>query len=350
MEARMMQDYFFKYLPKQLAFPQRTKPIDSYSQIIKLINRWNGVKNIYYSVYDCDRYGNFNNAHIDKVVFDFDDGEESLELLRKSVPKLLKLDYKFTIFFSGNKGFHLYVFVKPSEVSKNIKDVLYNIQYHIIQKLNIPEDKVDRHLLGDVARVIRVPNTLHLKSRLYAIPLSVQDLYLSYKDIRDLARKPRLKIFVYGKTLIDSTEFDYTSRRREVLMPDYSYDFKIEVDDEILQKVFDKLHPCVKLWLIKPKEYCKNETRWYYALYMTHRGIPDEITMSLAEKFWSKVKESNGIRTKFQEFKQEKQLYYAKIKNQVVPNCETLYERGWCLGKCPYFQRHNFPIYKSSGM
>ncbi len=109
------------------------------------------------------------------------------------------------VYFSGSKGFHvlldsrLFGRVMPS---KNLPQVFDSMRRHFAQEL--PEGLRETVDLGikDRVRLLRLPNTIHEKSKLYKIILSVDELKDAKLDeIRAHARLPR------PLTMTDETGF-----------------------------------------------------------------------------------------------------------------------------------------------
>jgi Primase C terminal 1 (PriCT-1) len=109
------------------------------------------------------------------------------------------------IYFSGAKGFHLMldtrVFGKTLP-SKNLPLIFDSLRRHLA--LEIPEpfrDTVDL-AIKDRVRLLRLPNTIHERSKLYKVSLSLDELRcLSPTEIRECARTLRTL------TLTDETGF-----------------------------------------------------------------------------------------------------------------------------------------------
>jgi Primase C terminal 1 (PriCT-1) len=109
------------------------------------------------------------------------------------------------IYFSGSKGFHLTldtrVFGKILP-SKNLPLIFDSLRRHLA--LEIPEpfrDTVD-FAIKDRVRLLRLPNTIHEKSKLYKVSLSLDELRrLSPAEIRECAQAPR------ALTLTEETGF-----------------------------------------------------------------------------------------------------------------------------------------------
>ena len=100
------------------------------------------------------------------------------------------------VYFSGAKGFHLLLDVRlfgrvlPSTTLPLIFDAM---RRHFVQEL--PEALRDTVDLGikDRVRLLRLPNTIHEKSKLYKIPLNLEEMHhASAAEIKAFARSPRV--------------------------------------------------------------------------------------------------------------------------------------------------------------
>ncbi len=99
------------------------------------------------------------------------------------------------IYFSGAKGFHLMldtrIFGKILP-SKNLPLVFDSLRRHLA--LELPENLRETIDLGikDRLRLLRLPNTIHEKSKLYKVNVSLEELQrLTPPEIRECARSPR---------------------------------------------------------------------------------------------------------------------------------------------------------------
>jgi len=99
----------------------------------------------------------------DRLVFDFD-GKHGLKEPFDDVAKLkefcIKLNLPHTIIFSGKKGFHFYIHFRPSSVSS----IRLEAAHEGLAK-NFDLKTADRHLFGDLRRVMRMPTSLHVDSQ-----------------------------------------------------------------------------------------------------------------------------------------------------------------------------------------
>ena len=149
------------------------------TELLKCITAWNGKKTLYYTLYQCQikindkclcprqiKDWHFCNSDIDKLVFDND--TFNIKLMKKIHLDLLQSNIRHCILFSGNKGFHPYIFTQHGENLKNSKIALTNAHHYFIKRWGVEaENEFDTHIIGDIARPMRIPNTKNLESRLY---------------------------------------------------------------------------------------------------------------------------------------------------------------------------------------
>jgi len=327
--------------PRQFANPRR-RLVKTETEFYKLINRFNKITNCYYSLYAIDEHGGFQHADIDKIAFDFD-GPAAFEDLKKLVKYLDENDIKHCAFYSGKKGFHCYVFTIGYEHLKNPKDTLFNAHKWFEKTCNITNDE---HIVGDVARIFRIPNSWHVGGERYCIPLKHYDLTKSWDDAREKAKEQNFEINYYGSKLFDMQQFDVEVSERShksVDMPDYVH--KIETDDEAVKRFL----PCVQNWIHNAKnnqDGCNYEARYYFALYCKEICLPKVVCDDLAEKYFSNKKRSDMFKNDYVHFKRHNVIEYAYREDKMMPNCEKLFEKGLCPGKCWRYEKGNFPLYK----
>ncbi|MGH7796306.1 MAG: primase C-terminal domain-containing protein [Candidatus Binatia bacterium] len=109
------------------------------------------------------------------------------------------------IYFSGAKGFHLMLDTRlfgRVAPSKSLPTVFDSLRRHVAQELPEPlRENVDLSI-KDRVRLLRLPNTIHEKSKLFKIILSAEELEnLPAQQIRKIARASR------PLTLTDETGF-----------------------------------------------------------------------------------------------------------------------------------------------
>jgi hypothetical protein len=95
------------------------------------------------------------------------------------------------IFFSGSKGFHVILHTKSRFLPTEVSAVCYNLA----MEAGVPQDVFDTSVYN-VTRIFRIPNTRHQKSKLYKIPISIEELKdLKLEVIKDMAKELREEEF-----------------------------------------------------------------------------------------------------------------------------------------------------------
>jgi len=171
------------------------------------------------------------NVYIDGIIIDIDN-KSNLELAKSSVIKLASYlieTYNITpddlsFFFSGAKGFHVLI---PSRLIGDIKPskILNSVvkEFVVTEFINNKIEYIDLSIY-DKTRIIRIPNSLNLKSGLYKIQLSFDEITsLPLGDIMDLAKEPRLD-FKRPKPIVSVQQNDeifdvFSSLYKEMLTP-----------------------------------------------------------------------------------------------------------------------------------
>ena len=126
----------------------------------------------------------------DYVIIDYDSFDvEKLKKFIISFCKYFDVDIKYIkLFFSGNKGFHVYIpsslmIVEPSDILNLIVGKFVSL---------ITENIIDVDMnIYRKNSMIRLPNTLNTKSNLYKIPIYFDELD-DIDNIRQMARNTRI--------------------------------------------------------------------------------------------------------------------------------------------------------------
>lgn len=165
-------------------------------------------KEAYYSLFDMekrDTFQKYQGPHYPALgyfVLDFDSSSD-LEKARRdclAVIRGLHLEENtFKIFFSGSKGFHLYIreeffpLTPSSDTAKQFERIIIQISKQL--KLETLDDSIYQ-----ANRKFRLPNSLHPKTSLFKVELDLHTLETGELDyIKSLAKTPReLSIFNYN--------------------------------------------------------------------------------------------------------------------------------------------------------
>ena len=138
----------------------------------KSVKGYDGPASAGYLFFDLD------NSNLDKAK------EDTRELLRKlcTISNLKGSDLlkHIDVFFSGNKGFHVFFHVSRRFSPEEMKNACTGIAGDL--------ESFDSSIYNKT-RIIRIENTIHQKSKLYKIRLNVKMLSGKMSSIKDLANK-----------------------------------------------------------------------------------------------------------------------------------------------------------------
>lgn len=155
--------------------------------------------------------------HIAPLYFDLDFPEnpevaqaDAIKLIDFFITELGLTESDIWVYFSGSKGFH--ILVSTGALKIDARPDLHKIYKHIASFLRhrlgetyfdqtekkdkvIPLKSID-YQVYTCPRMLRLPNSVHSKTRLFKIELAVTELKtLSLADIKKLAEKPRNAVF-----------------------------------------------------------------------------------------------------------------------------------------------------------
>ena len=308
------------------------KRVNSWRQIQKYIEKYNGLAHIYVSAYSLDHV-------VDKIVFDIDD--VNLSNARSVAIQLLdvlkKEEIRTIIVFSGMKGFHIYALFKPwkasDEATMNV--VVKNVFDYIVSELDSDARKIiDTHVKHSKI-LIRIPNTLHPITLKYAVPMPPRFEDMTIGEILEYASTPHdvEEIQIIGM-LKDIREYVDLSRSyivKEVEIPSFGrigWSGEITDVDKFLLRL---VRPCIVYYAHNPdadhfiRTALSTELSWL-------DFTPEEQVKIFKKLGWG-------------DFNYNLSLYHAtKIYEKVKagklfpPSCDTLRKRGYCLGKtCPFY-------------
>lgn len=174
----------FPFYPREYGiYRERVNTLSEFSKRVALDN---GIKDVYVSVYDLS-------CTIDKVVFDIDSVflTEALKEARKLYQNLAEFSIPTIPIFSGRKGFHIYALLEPWKPSDLVtaKEALRILSKKFTNGFRF----VDPHLVGNVAALIRVPNTQHQRG-IYCTYLRPEELD-SLDNVLKFCRSSRSVIY-----------------------------------------------------------------------------------------------------------------------------------------------------------
>lgn len=187
--------------------------VDSEEKALDIINKNLLTHNIYFTVYrfkELKENGkiNYDSGVINKLFFDLDEND-CFEDAKRLHEYLSKKNIFHSIFMSG-RGMHIIIYTTTNV--KNKKDAVFNSQNYFIKKLDL---NVDKQVLGDLARLRRVPNTFNLKAKRFCVPITGEELMnLNSEEIYNLAKCQRFFNSVIGGKLFNLEHFDTKIKTR----------------------------------------------------------------------------------------------------------------------------------------
>ena len=327
---------------KDIGCPERY--LCATEEFVMTANKFNGrKKKLYFSVFDCNAQRDFNGADLHTIFFDLD-SSNGLQNVEKLWHYCKEHNYKCLLTFSTN-GFWCFIFTKNYQQLINRKDALKQAQQHICNELGLTIGKgkecdVDIQVIGDIARIARLPNGYDITRKRFCIPITIEDIQQGYEFIKEKSKEQCFTYVYYNNGYLDISKFDSKIIPKEEVIP-YIEQQYVDCDIGITKSFL----PCIQYWLDNP-EVVTNRIRYYFAVYCRDFGLSPETCNTIARTFWSGIKDSKGAQSKYDEFVNEKQINCAYKKQYPHPNCNKVIQEGGCPGKCSKYKETNFPLYK----
>lgn len=210
----------------------------------RFINEYSGSFELFTSVYEQDK-------QIDKIFIDVDSYttlQKSLETAKKVYKKATQeLNLPVIPIFSGLKGFHLYVLLKPKQYN-NPSYLLTSVTLGLVSNGTKDEfgvskvlECIDERFIGATNSLCRIPNTERPGMNTFCVPLPQNFLDLTLKQIIQLSKTKR-----YPKYDFNGYKFyfltDLTDLKDKVIE-------QREVEEEIKSENFFPKHGDVRKYL-----------------------------------------------------------------------------------------------------
>lgn len=249
--------------------------------------------------------------HLLYLPFDFDSTNLRDAWLdaKKLYNFMVQQDYDVMLNFSGSKGFHVLVKVVPKSYTKN--QIRYMQEF---MKRYLKLDTSDENIIGDVRRLIRIPETHHASGNI-------------------------CETIAYNKgKLLNINKFTTVDTPRRLKNPP-AKTAELKVKHKF---------PCVEKY-IKDKDYwIKHHPRNSYE--PSHRIRFAWAVLRIADKKTDDeiVEEAKSFGWwDYDEYKLRYQLGQIRGQGYINPSCETLKADGYCTIKdCPYLPWKGIPINK----
>jgi len=335
--------------PREFGVPWRlNEKVSDYvwntEDLLRYCHQYNGIKNCYVSVYGFKNPRNYDTAIFDVIYNDFDDESDPQRAISdalKFTNVLLDRGIQPRAYWSGGKGCAVYLDFVPFDINpQNIKPLIALFQETIAERLNL--STMCSCTKDGQARISRIPNTKHMSSGLYCIPLTLEDLEQGLAHIKKLAQRPRdLKITINTENELPYLLRDYEKvvikRREEVLLIKQAQELRDKLGLGYQRRSNGKITKCKGVLHAERGQ--------------THPGRePTASGLILAYSNWYKIDKSE-IKAKLRSWAATKckpprdwNLIEARIdkfyKNKAYTPCTFLMKYGHCKGSdCAVMQR-----------
>lgn len=226
----------FRKTPRDIGRPYRQR-INSFEELQKFVSLQNGLSDVFVGLYDYQKI-------IDKLWFDIDAPslEEALESAKKLFQKLKEKGLEFHVIFSGAKGFHFYILIDDYRPPNTETGRLLLRQ--AFEQLTEGIDNIDRHVKGDINRLVRVPGSLHPKTGKYCTFLPDNFINWTAREIAEYSSrfhtsepKPRYEL---------NKIIDFNKVYRNTKVHEYKFEAQSHhISENIIEMLKPLIRPCV---------------------------------------------------------------------------------------------------------
>lgn len=265
----------FSFFPRELGRYRRV--VDGWDQVEGYVRRYNGLKDIYISLYDLG-------LRLDKIWWEVDAPslEKALESVKALVGRFEREGLPYIPVFSGNRGFHIYVPIKAWNPpnAETAKAVLRAIQEMFADGVKY----VDRHGFGNVRQMVRLPNTLRVGGLNYCTYLPPDFVDWAPADIAEYVKEPHIVNYGRGE-LPDVRQLIDINYVPEPSNKDFS-GFDLEphsVPSDVIRFLKGVVRPCLAEHLAAERDP-SFEVRTDLVSELMWLGYPKEFVVDLARR------------------------------------------------------------------
>jgi len=328
--SRFPREIGIKYpSTKQLRIRKR---VNSWRQIHRYIEKYNGLAHIYISAYSLDHV-------IDKIVYDVDsiNLQESLNATLQLLDVLKKHDVRTIVVFSGKKGFHVYALFKPwtAPDEDTMTVVVKNVYDYFWSQLDADAQRIIDTKVKHSKVLIRIPNTLHPETLKYAVPMPPRFEDMTVKEILEYASQPHdvdeIQIIGMLRDIREYVDLTRQTKYEVIEIPSFgTVQWSGEITD--IDKFLIRLvRPCVVYYSHNPD--ADHFIRTTLSVELSWLDFTPEEQVKIFRKLgWTDFKYSVSL--------YHASRIYEKVKSGQLfpPSCHTLRKMGYCLGnKCPFY-------------
>ena len=334
---------------------RKRKVVHDMVELQHYVQATNGADNLTTTVYGfrelkpSGHRGEYNTAIIPHFVIDMDyeraktnentaqeAGERCLQEVLALHHHLLGNDWRHAMWFTGG-GVHIWVDLDRTyrPEGSEMSDLLVTGRRMIdgwVKQWNL--STLDPVVSFRPDRHIRIPNTYNFKRGYWGMPLTTADLEEGWGEVLKKAAVPHGGMHPYG-----SKGMTLQIERRDPMKPFEAE--PVEVDMKRVGSMF--VLPCLATAACEKGSNPPHEARAFLMMFLqdrlrsfirppqsspvSNKSIKDTIFAFIADLQWADY--DAEITRGYLEHGVER--YYK------TPSCHTLYERGYCIGRCPFY-------------
>tara|TARA_R100000329_G_scaffold109690_3_gene90136 strand:- start:1493 stop:2557 length:1065 start_codon:yes stop_codon:yes gene_type:complete len=348
--------HVFRHFPREVDMRKR-KVVHSMDELQRYVKATNGADNLTTTVYGfrelkgTGKRGEYTTAIVPHFVMDFDyerakinnvsDEEAGNQCLREVSMvhhHLLSNEIKHAMWFTGG-GIHIWVNLDKTYYpdGRGMSDLMTAgrrivegwVKEWSLRTLDpVVSFRPDRH--------IRIPNTYNFKRGLWGFPITTEDFDLKWTDIIKRAMNPSGGMVCYGTNGM--------ALHIEERDPDKPFEAQeVEVDMKKVGNI--NVLPCLAASSCKVGDNPPHEARVMLMLFLQDRfrsfARPPESSNvsndSIIESVCSFIED-----LKWSDYNEETTHKYVSIgvsRYYKTPSCRTLYDKGYCIGRCPFYDK-----------
>ena len=324
--------FLFSFFPREVAISDNTFFLRREVYSIESFRRH--IKTSLYKLANCytSVYNTTMNVWVDKLCFDFDAKEDErlkdvFEVVKEFVVELLKKwRIEFIWCFSGRRGFHIHILLKPTFLNPPLaRFVVREVQRDLAGGF----DFVDSHLIGNIRGLIRVPNTFNYRGGFFCTSLPEEAIDWRIGDIFKYARRQQ-RVKVLGekrKGILDfvgSEVKEYVKRRED--FPE----FHIELDEDVippLSVLKDFLRPCIFKYI--QDENPEHYIRFAFVAELLYAGFTVKEIEAIIRSFGWRDYDEEITRYQVEHIAQGKYKPPSCAKLSKIVNCKEVCGKRW---------------------
>ena len=319
----------------------KRKKMTTKNEYFEFVKSHNNRTNVYTTVYDFEHFTETmpveDSVIIDRIFLDFDAHENNLDMAWRDVKVVMEMvienNYLHTLFFSG-RGFHLFLFGKPTKNMRNVQTFFREIKQLLDLKVGKKNSLDER--VGQKTRLRRVPNTVNMSSSdgkgnaRYCIPLTIDDLRLDIEEILTMALEPRLLPFK-------------KSGKNEVVFPEAPPIEAMKGSVSVPSTVGNlPMLPCLynAVMVENPTHLARAYlVSWYRDLLSGYTDLVNQADKAqvhklVVEELERVFADSDSVWLDWDKSETIKHSKFTVYNNYNTPHCDKLISDGFCVGKC----------------